>query len=144
MSLATAILVTACAAPQTAAPSPTPLYTYDLSTPQPTASRAPAMFAPVTAPAVDANCGATAVVQGDIPDTLVTWAGHNAPTGLPYAVARPAIAAAFLFGYPLHVRAAGASATNKILWVVGTARTGDLAIQGTPLGRSAPIDLLYR
>jgi hypothetical protein len=97
------------------------------------------MFAPVTAPAVDANCGATAVVQGDIPDTLVTWAGHNAPTGLPYAVARPAIAAAFLFGYPLHVRAAGASATNKILWVVGTARTGDLAIEGTPLGRSAPV-----
>ena len=136
--LAIAIALAACTEPAAVRATPTPSYTYDLSTPVPTGSRVPADFTATRADLVDANCGSTAIVRGGIPDTLMDFTGYNAPTDIPYAVAHPAIAAGFIFGHPLHVRAPGAASTNKILWVVATRRTGDLVVDGTPLGRTAP------
>jgi hypothetical protein len=109
------------------------------STPVPTATEAVAItaaaFAPTaTATATDGGCGSTTVFIGGIPATLNRAAGDNAPSGVPYAVAHPASAAGFIFGYPLHTPSSG----NKILWVVGARRTGDLVIDGVPLGKSAP------
>lgn len=78
------------------------------------------------------------MLTGGVPDTLMKSTGDNAPSGVPYAVARPATAAGFIFGYPLHVPSAGIGYSNKILWVVGVQRTGDLVIDGVPLGKSAP------
>ena len=34
---------------------------------------------------------------------------------------------------------AGIGYSNKILWVVGVQRTGDLAIDGVPLGKTGPV-----
>jgi hypothetical protein len=100
---------------------------------------AAALFAPTTAAKpTDGGCGSTTVLTGGVPDTLVRSTGDNAPTGVPYAVTHPATAAGFLFGYPLHVPSAGIGSSNKILWVVGVQRTGDLVIDGVPLGKNAP------
>src|SRR5919204_6091290 len=85
----------------------------------------PTFSPPPTATRLDAGCGTTAIYQGDVPDSLNVAAGNNAPRGLPYAIAHPAIAAAFLFGYPLHMTGASETA-NKILWVTATPRGGDL------------------
>jgi hypothetical protein len=121
------------ATPLPATPSPT--------RPQESAAStaAPALFAPTAAAKpTDGGCGSTTVLTGGIPDTLIRWTGDNAPSGVPYAVARPATAAGFIFGYPLHAPSAGIGYSNKILWVVGIPRTGDLVIDGVPLGKSAP------
>jgi hypothetical protein len=102
---------------------------------------APALFAPTAAAKpMGGGCGSTTVLTGGIPDTLIKSTGDNAPSGVPYAVARPATAAGFIFGYPLHVPSGekGIGSSNKILWVVGLQRTGDLVIDGVPLGKSAP------
>jgi hypothetical protein len=107
--------------------------------PEVPATAAPALFAPTTsARTTDGGCGSTTVLIGGVPDTLIRSTGDNAPSGVPYAVARPATAAGFLFGYPLHVPSAGIGYSNKILWVVGVQRTGDLVIDGVPLGKNAP------
>jgi hypothetical protein len=127
--LALAVLVQSCtpAASPPAAASPT----VTESVPATAAAFVPTAAATPT----DGGCGSTTVVTGGIPDTLARWAGDNAPNGVPYAVAHPATAAGFIFGYPLRTPAGNG---NKILWVVGTRRTGDLVIDGVPLGKSAP------
>ena len=102
---------------------------------------APALFVPTAAAKpTDGGCGSTTVFTGGIPDTLVKSTGDNAPSGVPYAVAHPATAAGFIFGSPLHVPSGdkGIGYSNKVLWVVGVQRTGDLVIDGVPLGKSAP------
>lgn len=103
-------------------------------TPVPTAR---VLFVPeADAKPVAGGCGQTTVLEGGVPKPLVSSTGNNVPP-TPYAVAHPATAAAFLFGYPLHVVSPGTS-SNKILWVVGTQRTSDLVIDGHPLSASAP------
>ena len=94
-----------------------------------------ATFAPTaTATATDGGCGSTTVYIGGVPDSLKRAAGDNAPTGTPYAVAHPGTAAGFIFGYPLRTPSVG----NKILWVVGVRRTGDLLVDGVPVGKTGP------
>lgn len=93
-------------------------------------------------PAADAKpltggCGQTTVLQGGLSQPLIDATGNNTPP-TPYAIAYPATAAAFLFGYPLTVPLPGEPPRNKILWVVGTARTGDLLVEGRPLGAVSP------
>jgi hypothetical protein len=118
-----------------AAPSaPTPTETIVSASPT-----SPTVFVPTAAAtATMGGCGATTVFSGGVPDTLNRSAGNNAPSGVPYAVARPAIAAGFLFGYPLHTANAGISYSNKILWVVGTPRTGALVVDAVQAGANAP------
>jgi hypothetical protein len=100
---------------------------------------APALFAPTAAAKpMDGGCGGTTVLTGGVPPTLIKSTGDNAPSGVPYAVAHPATAAGFIFGYPLHTPSAGIGYSNKILWVIGVPRTGDLVIDGVPLGKTAP------
>ena len=86
---------------------------------------------------VAGGCGTTPLYRGAIPRWTPT-----APVGLHYAIATPASAAAFVFGYPLR---AGhpEDPSNKILWIVRTPREGKpLVIDGHPLGLSSPtIDL---
>lgn len=97
------------------------------------------LFAPTTAAKpTEGGCGGTTVFMGGIPDALTRSTGNNAPSGIPYAVAHPATVAGFIFGYPLHTPSAGIGYANKILWVVGVPRTGDLVIDGVPLGKSGP------
>jgi hypothetical protein len=103
------------------------------------ATAPPALFAPTTAAKpTDGGCGSTTVLTGGLPDALIRSTGDNAPSGVPYAIARPATAAGFIFGYPLHTPSAGIGYSNKILWVIGVPRTGDLVIDGAPLGKNAP------
>jgi hypothetical protein len=123
-----AIVATACAPtserPTSSAASPSPT----LSTP-----------AASSAVVVRGGCGATQVVKGDVPGWLDDAGAHSNPDSLPYAVATPATAAGFLFGYPLR---AGhpENPANKILWVVALARGGSpLVISGHPVGKSAPL-----
>lgn len=83
------------------------------------------------------SCGSTTVAQGSIPQWLDDAGGHNNPTGLPYVIAHPELAAGFLFAHPLR---AGhpENPANKILWVVRTPRTGPLTIDGHPVGAAQP------
>lgn len=93
--------------------------------------------APGASPA-PGGCGATPLYQGAIPAWLEEADGHNTPRGLPYAVAAPPDAAAFLFAHPLR---AGhpSNPANKILWVVRGDRQGqDLALDAHPLGAPSP------
>ena len=100
---------------------------------RPTRSSAPPA-SPVTGVRV---CGSTTVVAGSIPQWLDDAGGHINPSGLPYVIAHPALAAAFLFVQPLR---AGhpENPANKVLWVVRTPRTGPLTIDGHPLAAAAP------
>jgi hypothetical protein len=137
--LALALVLGSCASPLTgSSPSPSPPAT---SSAAPSVASAPSATPRTFTPTSDAKsllggCGRTTVVEGGVPRALVDATGNNTPN-VPYAVAHPATAAGFLFGYPLHVVPPGTNA-NKILWVVGTARTGDLVIEGHPLGASTP------
>lgn len=98
----------------------------------------PRTFVPTAdAKTLAGGCGQTAVVEGGMPPALIDAAGNNAPR-TPYAIAHPPTVAAFLFGYPPHAPGSGIAYGNKILWVVGTMRTGDLVIDGHPLGASTP------
>jgi len=127
----------ACTAPTSLPSSPSPT----LQTEIPAITAAPALFAPTAAATpTDGGCGSTTVLTGGVPDTLKRSTGDNVPSGVPYAVAHPATAAGFIFGYPLHVPNGekGIGYSNKILWVVGVQRTGDLVIDGVPLGKSGP------
>jgi len=126
------ILASACTT-ATTLPTPTSRPAAAVETPAST------LFAPTAAAKpTDGGCGSTTVLTGGVPDALVRSAGDNAPSGVPYAVAHPATAAGFIFGYPLHTPSAGIGYSNKILWVVGMPRTGDLVIDGVPLGKTAP------
>jgi hypothetical protein len=94
---------------------------------------------PSGARAVAGGCGATVAYRGTIPAWLNEATGNNAPDGLPYVVAAPAMAAGFIFGYPLR---AGhpANPANKILWVVRTSRDGAaLQITVRPVAAAAPV-----
>jgi len=131
--VALALVAPACtwatSLPATASPTTKPEGAADAAT----------VFAPTAAAKqTEGGCGRTAVFMGGIPDALTRATGDNAPSGLPYAVAHPGTAAGFIFGYPLHAPSAGIGYANKILWVVGAPRTGDLVIDGVPLGKSGP------
>ncbi len=81
------------------------------------------------------GCGQNPVYRGPIPTWLEVADGHNTPRGLPWVVATPPIAAAFLWRYPLRAGPPG----DKILWVVRTPRDGsDLEITARPLGAASP------
>jgi hypothetical protein len=139
-SLALAAMVLAsCVGPTSSSSAPTPFATSSatmIAVPAPSAT--PRSFVPTSdAQVIAGGCGQTKVLKGGIPQTLVEATGNNAPGG-PYAIARPPLAAAFLFGYPLHVPDSGIAYSNKILWVVGTPRTGDLVIDARPLGATSP------
>jgi hypothetical protein len=113
-------------------PSPTPT-----EITQPATTIASVVFVPTAdARPFEGGCGSTTVMSGGISDALQKSAGNNAPSGVPYAIAHPATVAGFLFGAPLH--APGTGSSNKILWVVGTPRTGDLVVEAVPFGRTAP------
>jgi len=108
----------------------------------PGATRPPLTSASPQAPAastvaVAGGCGSTAIVRGSVPKWLDDAGAHNNPTGLPYVIAHPALAAGFLFTNPLR---AGhpENPANKILWVVRTPRNGSLTIDGHPLGAATP------
>jgi hypothetical protein len=120
------LVVVACSSQAVTRPIPSP-------TPRATTPAA-------TAAAGFGTCGSTTVVQGSIPQWLDDAGGHNNPTGLPYVIAHPELAAGFLFAHPLR---AGhpENPANKILWVVRTPRTGPLTIDGHPVG--APIPLIH-
>jgi len=84
-------------------------------------------------PAADAtrlpeSCGATPAYQGSIPAALVSAAANNAPK-VPYVIAQPPTAAAFIFSVPLHAGAAPSSG-NKVIWVTAT-EYSTLEIEGT-------------
>ncbi|HEX9096386.1 MAG TPA: hypothetical protein VF990_09820 [Candidatus Dormibacteraeota bacterium] len=83
------------------------------------------------------SCGSTMVVQGSIPQWLDDAGGHNNPSGVPYVIAHPELAAGFLFAQPLRAGHPDDPA-NKILWVVRTPRSGLLTIDGHPLGAATP------
>ena len=106
--------------------------------PSPTTTPVSSSTVPPDARPTSGGCGQTQVYTGPVPDWLDAAAGHNVPAGRPYVIAAPAIAAGFLFAYPLR---AGQSpyAGNKILWAVRTPRRGSvLEIDGHPLGSSQP------
>lgn len=120
---------------QSCTPAASPPATVSPTAKTETPAAAATLFIPTGAAVpTEGGCGSTTVFTGGIPDTLAKWAGDNAPSGVPYAVAHPATAAGFLFGHPLHTP----SSANKILWVVGVVRTGPLVIDGVPLGRTGP------
>ncbi len=129
------LLLTVCTT-ASVAPSPTRFATSSATmivVPYPKST--PRVFAPTAdAGTLSAGCGETTVFKGGMSQSLIDATGNNAP-GTPYAIAHPPTAAAFLFGYPL---TSGPSAQNKILWVIGTRRTGDLVIDGHPLGAQTP------
>ncbi|HEV3096438.1 MAG TPA: hypothetical protein VG104_04775 [Candidatus Dormibacteraeota bacterium] len=103
--------------------------------PAPTASPTPA---PTASPiAASGGCGSTAAIRGSTPAWLDDAGAHNNPTGVPYVIAHPPLAAGFLFGSPLRAGHPD-NPTNKILWVVRTPRSGALTIDGHPLGAVTP------
>lgn len=103
--------------------------------PSPSANRSPA----AEAEKVAGGCGTTHVYRGGEPDWLTRAGDNNNPTGLPYAIADPPIAAGFIFGYPLR-SGTPSNPSNKILWVVGIPRDGNnLAIEAHPRNASAPV-----
>ncbi len=129
-----AVLASAC----TAATSLLPTATLTLR-PAGAVDGPPVLFAPTAAAKpTEGGCGSTTVLIGGIPDALIRSTGDNAPGGVPYAVAHPATAAGFIFGYPLHMPSVGIGYSNKILWVVGIPWTGELVIDGVPIGKTAP------
>jgi hypothetical protein len=84
------------------------------------------------------GCGESPVYRGPIPTWLEVADGENTPSGLPWVVATPPIAAGFIFTDPLR---AGhpENPYNKVLWVVRTPRAGsDLEMTARPLGASSP------
>jgi hypothetical protein len=92
---------------------------------------------------VAGGCGATPVYRGGVPAWLVTAGGGSgsssgAPTALPYVIAEPQIAGAYLFGFPLR---AGhpENPTNKVLWAMRLPRNGsNLLVNASPLGAASP------
>lgn len=132
--LALALLTGACA-PATGV---TPPASTRPPTPSPTHPAAVLEFAPpADAATVDGGCGTTRMWKGTVPPALESAAAQNAPHGPPVAIARPAILAGFVFGYPLR---AGhpESPSNKVLWVVSVDRSGPLVVDAHPLDAAMP------
>ncbi|MDQ6772611.1 MAG: hypothetical protein M3024_06440 [Candidatus Dormibacteraeota bacterium] len=97
-----------------------------VSAPPPAAQVPPPLAEPLPG-----GCGGTAFYKGGM---LPVWAQVNAPTFLPFVVAKPGIAVGDLFDYPLRT-----GNTNKILWYLATPREGrPLTATGHPLGAAAP------
>jgi hypothetical protein len=89
-----------------------------------------------------AECG-TPVMNGSAPGWLVDAGGGNNPRDVPFVIASPAIAAGFIFGYPL--TSGRTSPSNKILWVVGRPRGSSplditASAGGTAARKSVPPD----
>jgi len=123
----TAWLAVAACSSSTAAAHPSP-------SPSPSVNRMPTS----SAESVPGGCGATQVYKGGEPDWLTTAGDNNNPNGVPYFITSPAIAAGFLFAYPLRAGSVS-NPNNKILWVVGLPRDGNpLRVQGHPLAASSP------
>jgi len=105
-------------------------------------SGSPVPPATALATAVAGGCGATQAYKGGEPAWLTRAGANNNPTGLPYVIADPSIAAGFLFGYPPR-SGTPSNPSNKILWVVGRPRQGnDLTISVSPVnGNSSAIHM---
>ncbi|HKW58601.1 MAG TPA: hypothetical protein VJR46_02475 [Candidatus Dormibacteraeota bacterium] len=88
------------------------------ASPSPSPRPSPTPIAVVTP-----GCAQTPALEGGRPDWLEAAGAHNNPKSVPYAIAKPAIAAGFLFGYPLR-SGNPQDPANKILWVVGMPRNG--------------------
>jgi hypothetical protein len=87
---------------------------------------------------VSGGCGSTPAHKGGVPAWLDAAGANNNPDFLPYIVANPPNAAAFLFAYPLRAGHPG-DPSNKIFWVVRLPRNGtDLQITGHPAGATTP------
>src|SRR5438093_13443676 len=86
----TAWLAVAACSSSTAAAHPSP-------SPAPSVNRMPTS----SAESVPGGCGTTQVYKGGEPDWLTTAGDNNNPTGVPYFITSPAIAAGFLFAVPL-------------------------------------------
>jgi hypothetical protein len=127
--LATTIAISACA--QVPAPFVSPA-----ARTSPIANATPSSSAAVV---VRGGCGLSQVLKGGVPAWLDDAGAHNNPDFLPYAVATPATAAGFLFGYPLRAGHPDNPA-NKILWVVALPRAGSaLDISAHPIGNATPL-----
>lgn len=121
-----ALVALACSAPATGA------------SPASTASGTSTSL-PTTARPTPGGCGRTQVYQGPAPAWVEEASAHSLRAGgPPYAIAVPAIAAGFIFGYPLragHPR----NPSSKVLWVVRSPRQGSpLQVDGHPLGAQQP------
>ena len=123
VAAAISLLLIACSGPAATRPPASP----------PAVQNSPAA-SPVAGPG---SCGATTVVAGSIPAWLDKAGAHNNPSGTPYVIAHPELAAGFLFADPLRTGHPDSPA-NKILWVVRTPRTGPMTIDGHPLGATTP------
>ena len=100
---------------------------------------APAGSPPSHPSVLAVGCTEYPVLSGTQPQWLEDAGAGNNPAGLPYVISKPAIAAGFLFGFPLR---AGhpVEPSNKILWVVRKPRDGyPLIVTGHPADASAPI-----
>jgi hypothetical protein len=105
---AMAIVAQACTAAMSPLPTASPAVAAEATV------VATALFSPTgAAKPTDGGCGSTTVFTGGVPDALVRSTGDNAPSGVPYAVAHPATAAGFIFGYPLRVPSADIGYSNK-------------------------------
>jgi len=113
-----------------------------IETPPSSPSSPPVTFRadiPARAVRVTGGCRSTQVYRGPVPDWVQVAVGQNAPRGLPYVVAEPPTAAAFIFGYPLRAGHPD-NPSNKTLWVVRTPRDGaPLQIEAHPAGGSLPV-----
>jgi hypothetical protein len=133
------VLLAACAPATTNLPTPEPSGGSEASRPIQTAS--PLLFSAAKGAKQIDGCGGTAVYNSEadndaFPESLTKASGNNIPR-TPYAFARPATIAAFFFNYPLRL-ATPTISYNKVLWFVGTTRTGPLEIDGHPLGATSP------
>lgn len=121
------------------APTATPMVTSAPASPSATTSGPE----PSGSGVASTGCGDTVVHRGDVPAWLVAAGGGSrspsgAPTYLPYVIAQPQIAGAYLFGFPLR---AGhpENPTNKILWAMRLPRNGSsLVVSASPLGAASP------
>lgn len=103
--------------------------------PSPSVDRSPSSAAVPMA----GGCGTTQVYRGGEPDWLTRAGDDNNPKFLPYFITSPAIAAGFLFSYPLRSGAPN-NPGNKILWVVGIPRDGNnLRVDAHPLNAATPV-----
>jgi hypothetical protein len=87
---------------------------------------------------VSGGCGQTTAYKGGVPAWLDAAGDNNNPDFLPYVIANPPDAAAFLFANPLR---AGhpANPSNKVFWVVGLPRNGTaMQLTDHPVGKSTP------
>jgi hypothetical protein len=93
---------------------------------------------PPSSAVIESNCGSTPIYRGSIPHWLDVAGGYNNPRELPYVIGHPALAAGFIFGYPLRAGHPD-NPGNKILWVVKAPRNrSSLTVDAHPLGASSP------